>query len=318
MPLNLDDERDTLPADVCAEIQTLVGVDLFKRVLDALEHPYYDGLDSAIGKLLEPLFGNKEDEFQKLEEVRVSFEAAFAQMIAHDPEKRLSAKSDLAPIHQRMVELARRGWSEAASRAFWAMDGQFHVKIGEIAETKHMRKVVECIQSETAELGMPRDQSDMASTWDEHNAILMLIQADFPDDNAIIDAVALHARHAFQRWFNLGLGGGTAAVLERPPAHITAIALTPMMSNTEEQQLLGADLDFQRRYPNRYVAFLDIWTGDGPGRKLDRRTLATAQDLSEFMAKQSESIASRRCADGRRFREEDGEIRTAYFDSPDT
>ena len=47
---------------------------------------------------------------------------------------------------------------------------------------------------------------------------------------------------------------------------------------------LRADLRLQLEYPDRYVAYLDAWTGQGEGRRLTRRVVADAPTLPELHA----------------------------------
>lgn len=45
-----------------------------------------------------------------------------------------------------------------------------------------------------------------------------------------------------------------------------------------------ADLDLQSNYPGRYVAFVDVWTGD----ELERTVVTSAAEVGEFHGKLSE------------------------------
>ena len=268
--------------------------------------PQTSELKLLVEAALQPLGRLTPDELRKLARFRIFFETLMAIDVASDDEKRGAAEATLRPINEELRTLSKfpglapRDFSES-----WDIDGEFHRKLCECSEHKHLTEVVDSVIRVCKPLGTPRNRDDLIATVREHDTILESIAVGPTSAEVILDAVRQHVGNAQARWFTKeGEGmvtddvealvdeligqlreryGDRVADLEGPLA--SALRETGRLEGDEfwgvAAERLCEDLAIQHLYPGEHVVFLDdVATVDGNDRFV-RTVLYHSRHLDE-------------------------------------
>jgi len=256
---------------VAEEVRRILGHDVVEEFQRLVGPGNGDGLRSYFEKLLDPLYGDARESFEKLVETRIFLEEVIAFAIVDDDELRSDAKASLEPLLIRMNKLASvKVLMDADFEDFWQLDGQFHAMLGKLAKLPHIEQVVQTIQSVTAALGTPLDRSDMEAAHREHQDIVEALTDPFrADDNMIKSVIMQHAQKSFERWLKraksarekgrLNAMEGMSPEIRKRVSEIAACRekkLGRSLRGSERKRLVW-NIYLQVKFPGEYVAWND-------------------------------------------------------------